>query len=138
MSAIRSHRRQLLLPAVAALLFVALSSAGWFADPAQSQAATCTPSGTTLQLTAFDQKFDKDCLAAPVDTTFSIEFNNLDRGIPHNVAIYEDESAAKSFFKGELTDGPGKQTYSVPGVPAGTWFFRCDPHPEMKGTFISG
>jgi plastocyanin len=133
-----SHRRQLLLPAVAALLSVALTSAGSFAGPVQPKDANCSPDGTSLKLTAFDQKFDKNCLAAPANQNFTIDFSNLDRGIPHNVAIYEDETARKNFFKGELTDGPGRQTYSVPGLPAGKWFFRCDPHPEMNGTFIAG
>jgi plastocyanin len=138
MSTVRSHRRQLLLPAAAALLSVALTGTGSFAAPTQPKEASCSPDGTALKLTAFDQKFDKNCLAAPATQDFTIEFSNLDRGIPHNVAIYEDETAKKNFFKGGLTDGPGKQTYSVPGLPAGTWFFRCDPHPEMKGTFIAG
>jgi plastocyanin len=136
-SAVRLRPRQLLLPAVAALLSVALTGSGSFAGPVRPQ-ATCSPDGTALKITAFDQKFDKDCLAAPANQDFTIEFSNLDRGIPHNVAIYEDETAGKNFFKGELTDGPGKQTYSVPGLPAGKWFFRCDPHPEMNGTFVSG
>jgi len=121
-----------------ALLVVALTGTGSSAGQVQPRSASCSPGGTTLTLTAFDTKFDKDCLAAPANTAFTIEFSNLDRGIPHNVAIYEDETAQKNFFKGELTDGPGKQTYSVPGLPAGTWFFRCDPHPQMNGTFISG
>jgi hypothetical protein len=119
MSTIRSHRRQLLLLAVVALSTVTL------ALPAAS--AECSPEGTTLTLTAFDNKFDKDCLAAPANQDFTIEFSNLDRNIPQ-----------KNFFKGELTDGPGKQTYSVAGLPAGTWFFRCDPHSEMNGTFVAG
>jgi len=137
-STLRSHRRQLvLLPAVAALAAVAFTGTGSFAAPVPVKSASCSPDGTALKLTAFDQKFDKDCLAAPANAAFTIDFSNLDRGIPHNVAIYEDETAKKNFFKGELTDGPGKQTYSVPGLPAGTWFFRCDPHPEMNGTFIS-
>jgi plastocyanin len=139
MSNIRSRRRQLLLPAAAAaLLSVALTGSGSFAGTVQPKDASCTPDGTALQLKAFDQKFDKNCLAAPATQDFTIEFSNLDRGIPHNVAIYEDETAKKNFFKGELTDGPGKQTYSVKGLPAGKWFFRCDPHPEMNGTFVSG
>ena len=100
--------------------------------------ATCSPNGTALTITAFDNKFDKDCLAAPAGQDFTVEFSNLDRGIPHNLAIYEDETARKSLFKGELIDGPGKGTYSVPGLQAGTFFFRCDPHPEMNGTFIVG
>ena len=87
---------------------------------------------------AFDGKFDKDCLAAPANQAFTIDFDNLDRGIPHNVAIYQDDTASKTFFKGELVDGPGKTTYSVPALPEGRFFFRCDPHPDMHGTFIVG
>ena len=118
----------------AVVLLLAVTSTGSVARAD----ASCSPNGTALKLTAFDQKFDKNCLAAPANQNFTIEFKNLDRGIPHNVAIYEDETARKNFFKGELTDGPGQQTYSVQGLPAGKWFFRCDPHPEMNGTFISG
>ena len=104
---------------------------------AQSAAADCSPSGTALSITAFDQKFDKDCLAAPADEALTVDFKNLDRGIPHNLAIYEDSTTAKTLFKGELVDGPGKATYSVPGLPEGKFFFRCDPHPgTMNGTFI--
>ena len=119
--------------ACAAALWVSLSGPVSLAD----SGATCEPNGTQLKLTAFDTKFDKNCLAAPANQAFTIDFSNLDRGIPHNVAIYEDETAQKVFFKGDLVDGPGKTTYSVGGLAAGTFFFRCDPHPdEMHGTFI--
>jgi len=129
----RPHRRQLwVLPAVAALAWSTLTGTGSFA------AASCSPNGTALEIKAFDVKFDKDCLAAPAGQALTIDFSNLDRGIPHNVAIYQDETAAKMYFKGDLVDGPGKTTYSVPALPEGTLFFRCDPHPEMKGTFIVG
>jgi len=129
----RSHRWQLwVLPAVAALSSLALTSTGSFA------AGSCSPSGTALEIKAFDVKYDKDCLAAPANQALTIDFSNLDRGIPHNVAIYQDETAGKAFFKGDLIDGPGKTTYSVPALPEGKLFFRCDPHPEMKGTFIVG
>jgi plastocyanin len=124
-------------PLAVLLLTLALAGLGSAANATETKEASCTPDGTALQLKAFDQKFDKNCLAAPATQDFTIEFSNLDRGIPHNVAIYEDETAKKNFFKGGLTDGPGKQTYSVKGLPAGTWFFRCDPHPEMHGTFVS-
>lgn len=135
----RLHRKRLLLPAVAALLSVALTGSRSFAGPVRPQAASCSPTGTALTITAFDNKFDKDCLAAPADQDFTIDFNNLDRGIPHNLAIYEDQSARKAFFTGELVDGPGKGTYSVQGLQAGTFFFRCDPHhQEMNGTFVVG
>ena len=106
---------------------------------AEPGAAKCSPNGTALSITAFDQKFDKDCLAAPADQALTVDFKNLDRGIPHNLAIYEDSAGAKMLFKGELVEGPGRETYSVPALPAGEFFFRCDPHRDsMKGAFIVG
>ena len=130
-----SRRWRRILPVVVAL---AMTAGGSLAGSEQAKAATCAPNGTTLSITAFDGKFNKDCLAAPANQAFTIDFDNLDRGIPHNVAIYENESAEKMFFKGDLVEGPGKTTYSVPALPPGKWFFRCDPHPDMKGTFIVG
>ena len=136
MRAPRSYRRQLVLPAVAAVSWLALTGAGSSAAPVQPTAGgTCSPEGTALSITAFDQKFDKNCLAAPANEAFTIDFKNLDRGIPHNLAIYEDETTQKVLFKGELVDGPGRAIYSVPGLAGGTFFFRCDPHPEMNGAF---
>ena len=127
------------LPVVVITSCLALTGGGSYAAVVQQEEATCTPSGTALTLTAFDTKYDKRCLAAPADQNFTIEFTNLDRGVPHNVAIYQDETAQQKYFRGELLDGPGKTTYSVQGLPAGTYYFRCDPHPEsMNGTFISG
>jgi plastocyanin len=129
-----------MLPAAVVVSWLALTSGGSFGATVQPAAdgASCAPNGTALSITAFDSKFNKSCLAAPAGQNFTIEFQNLDRGIPHNVAIYEDETAQKNFFKGELVDGPGKTTYSVNGLSAGKFFFRCDPHPDMKGTFIVG
>jgi plastocyanin len=134
----RSHRRHRILPAVVALTWLTMTAGGSFAASEQAKAGTCSPNGTALSITALDGKFNKDCLAAPANQGFSIDFDNLDRGIPHNVAIYEDQTAQKMFFKGELIEGPNKITYSVPALPAGKFFFRCDPHPDMNGTFIVG
>jgi plastocyanin len=128
----------LLLLAVGAVFGPAPTAGATAAPVVHTAAATCSPDGNALSLTAFDSKFDKDCLAAPAGQAFTIDFSNLDRGIPHNVAIYEDETAAKTLFKGELVDGPGKTTYSVEALAAGSFFFRCDPHPDMKGAFIVG
>jgi plastocyanin len=122
-------------PAAAAAVLVGLSGVPCFADP-RSDAVTCSPNGTALSIVAFDEKFDKKCLAAPAGEAFTIDFKNLDRGIPHNVAIYSDQTAQKQLFKGDLIAGPGFGKYSVPGLPSGRWFFRCDPHPGMNGTFI--
>lgn len=118
---------------VATLLLTAapMSSAAAEASPA------CTPAGTALSIAAMEKKFDKDCLAAPAGEAFTIEFDNQDVAVPHNVAIYETAGGNKSLFKGEVIVGPRKITYSVPAQPSGTYEFRCDPHEDtMIGTFI--
>lgn len=126
-----------LAPVAAAVCLVGLTG-GWSYAVPQAVGGTCSPSGTALSIVAFDGKFDQKCLAAPANHALTIDFKNLDRGIPHNVAIYRDATARKMLFRGALVEGPGVATYSVPALPAGQWFFRCDPHPDMNGTFVVG
>ena len=103
-----------------------------------TSAAGCTPDGTELAVIAKNNLFDQTCLAAPAGKPFTIAFDNQDAGIPHNVAIYTDDSATTSLFVGELVTGPGKTTYKVPALDAGNYFFRCDVHPaSMFGTFVA-
>ncbi len=107
--------------------------------PSSSSAAApaaCTPDGTDLSVVAEQMAFSTDCLAAPADTAFTIAFDNKDLGVPHNVSIYTDDSATEALFTGEMVTGPGKATYKVAALPAGTYYFRCDVHPPMNGTFV--
>ena len=78
-------------------------------------------------------------MAVPADQAFTIEFKNEDRGIPHNVSLYDKSSGTeKTLFKGDIIDG-GTITYQVPAQAKGNYIFRCDPHPEfMVGNFIVG
>ena len=111
----------------------------WLAAGGGKPPATCEPSGTELRIAAEDLVFDLGCLAAPAGRPFTIAFDNRDQGVPHNVAIYTDETAAEALFVGEIVTGPTEVVYEVPALPAGTYFFRCDVHPAtMTGTFIVG
>lgn len=104
-----------------------------------SGAAACAPSGRTLQVSAMNTAFDTDCLAAPAGSPFKIVFDNMDPGVPHNISIYTDETAANALFTGDLLTGPDTVTYRVGALEAGTYFFRCDVHPTtMTGTFVVG
>jgi nitrite reductase (NO-forming) len=99
-------------------------------------AAACSPKGTALTIMAQNVAFDMDCLAAPAGRPFTITFMNHDAGVPHNVAVYRDAEATQALFKGDLVSGPATITYKVSALPVGTYFFRCDVHPLMKGTFV--
>jgi plastocyanin len=126
------------LPAALAMSVLGLTGEGASGAAAPTPSATCAPQGTALSIVANDDKYDKDCLAAPADQAFTIDFDNQDRGIPHNVAIYDKANGNKTLFQGEIIYGPEKTTYSVPAQAKGTYEFRCDPHPWMVGTFIVG
>jgi plastocyanin len=129
-----------LTPAVALGLVLALSVAACGGTSPAS--ATCRPNGTELHIGVTAEKshaFDTDCLAAPVDQTFTIVFRNDDTSFHggHNVAIYRKDGVAVFTGKGI---GPGGTSilYEVQPLPAGVYTFRCDSHPNMRGTFIVG
>jgi uncharacterized membrane protein/plastocyanin len=93
------------------------------------------PEGDTVTVCAFDdQAFVPGLLRLPADEPVALSFDNQDGGVPHNVAIYRDDSAAESLFVGDLIDGPETVTYQVPALDPGTYFFRCDVHPQMNGS----
>ena len=79
--------------------------------------------------------FDTSTLSAPAGTPFTVVFDNMDAGIPHNFSIYTDDTATTALFTGEFLTGPDTTTYKIPALDAGTYFFRCDVHPTtMFGT----
>jgi plastocyanin len=95
----------------------------------------CEPSGTELSITASGIAFDTPCLAAPAGQPFTIQFDNQDAGTPHNVGIYSAEGG-EELFKGDLITGPATATYDVPALDPGQFYFQCDVHPNMNGTFV--
>ena len=119
-----------------------LSAGGPIARPASADdmnmtpGAPCSPSGTSLTLTAQDHKFDTDCLAVPAGQAFTIRFDNKDND-RHNVAILPSHTSTETFFAGDIVAGPKSITYSVPALKPGTFHFHCQIHPNlMNGTFI--
>ena len=99
---------------------------------------TCEAQSSSLELTAKSIHFDKDCLAVPADTAFTIRLDNQDAGVPHDVAIL-DQSLTQTFFKGAVIKGVRTVTYQVKGLKAGTYVFHCVIHPnEMNGTLDVG
>ncbi|HEY6058369.1 MAG TPA: cupredoxin domain-containing protein [Candidatus Limnocylindrales bacterium] len=90
----------------------------------------------SVVVSARDIKFEQAELAAPANVAFALRFDNHDSA-PHNVSIYTDSSAGTAAFKGEIFGGDGSRTYQVPALAAGSYYFRCDVHPDMHGTIVA-
>jgi LPXTG-motif cell wall-anchored protein len=98
--------------------------------------APCSPSGTSLALTAENHAFDKDCLAVRAGEAFTIRFENRDND-RHNVAVLPSHTSTETLFQGDIVAGPKSTVYAVPNMKAGTYHFHCEIHPNlMNGTFI--
>ena len=124
----------LALIAVAAVA-VACGGGGGTSAPATSApsagaSGSAAPAGSALSISAKDIAYSTTTLTAKADTPFQIDFDNQDNA-PHNIAIKDASGAQK--FKGEVVTGQ-KVTYNVEALPAGSYTFWCEVHPNMTGT----
>lgn len=122
------------VPGVTGLATVAVVLAACSGGGAAASASP--PPGVEAAVDARNMAFSASQLSVPAGEPFQLFFRNLD-GAPHNVAIYADESAAKSVFVGEVVTDAAT-TYEVPAIEAGSYVFRCDVHPDMEGTVAAG
>ena len=77
-------------------------------------------------------------ITASAGVQVTVTLDNKDAGVLHNVAFYTDRAASSPIHVGGLLTGPATEdvTFTAPSTP-GTYFFRCDVHPDqMNGTFI--
>jgi plastocyanin len=93
------------------------------------------PGENTVALVAQGIAFDKTDLTVASGGPVTIDFDNQDANTPHNVSVYADEAGTQSIFAGDLVTGPAKAEYTFDAPPPGSYFFRCDVHPDqMHGT----
>lgn len=92
----------------------------------------------TVDLLAKEMNFDRDNITVIAGSQVNINFVNLDRGVPHNFAVYANSAADTVIFQGQVVLGPGSITYTFDApVDPGIYIFRCDVHPKvMTGQFI--
>lgn len=102
-------------------------------NPTPTNTDTPGPSAP-VNIAAKDIVFNSDTMAFNANAPSTIVFDNQDGGVPHNVAIYENADFSGTIFQGELITGVKKVTYAFTAPAAGTYFFKCDVHPPMKGT----
>lgn len=103
--------------------------------PASDPTATATATADgSLTLAGINNTFDNEELAAPAGT-ITIEFDNQDGGVPHNLHVFKGDGAdGESVGETELEVGPVTQTLTMDLEP-GDYFYVCDAHPNtMSGT----
>lgn len=136
------------LVATLALSAVALAAAacGGSSAPtaAPSGAPSVAPSGapsgqpgsspTSVSLSAKDIKFSTAELDVKAGSALTLTFDNPDVA-PHNVSIFAADGS--KVFGGDIIDGGKSIVYAVPALAAGTYAFKCDLHPDMKGDLVA-
>jgi plastocyanin len=92
--------------------------------------------GTTV--VAKDLAFDTDQIDLTAGQPTTLTFDNEDAGVPHNIAIYSDDSLAETLFQGTQFPGIATEEYQIPALDAGTYYFHCDVHTTMSGSVVVG
>jgi plastocyanin len=105
----------------------AIFASGAKADPGPTGADPMAPA-----ITASGVKFNLEKLVIKAGTEVTLSITNKDSGIPHNLAIVE---GGTTVFAGEQFAGVATKEYTLPALDAKkVYTFRCEVHPNMKGT----
>ena len=110
--------------------------------PSTAPPVSATPGApvVTISLAALNLGFDKNTISIPAGANVTLNFNNKDSGIPHNVAVYQKmaDGQVKPIFIGDTINGPSTIVYHfVAPAVQGSYLFQCDVHPQlMVGTFV--
>ena len=98
---------------------------------------TCPVNGNDVTVTAKDTQWNTACIAVDAGAPASITVANEDSGIDHNFAIYDSSKRTQRFFQSGRFSGVATNSYPLPALPPGKYYFQCDVHgPSMSGTFI--
>lgn len=97
---------------------------------------TPVPGATVLQLVARNLQFQPRSLTATANQPVQLQFDNQDSGVPHNVAFFTNSSKTTAIYKTPLETGPKVETFTFTAPGPGTYFFVCEVHPDMTGSFV--
>lgn len=122
---------------VATLTLSAVALVAAACSSSSAPTAVPPPSGDpsdAVTITANSMRFDSATLDFKAATAVRLTFQNPD-SVPHNVAIYGTDGS--KVFGGDMVDAGKSVVYQVPALTAGTYSFKCDLHPDMKGSVFA-
>jgi len=103
------------------------------AGPPPATGGPAAPSGPVV--TASDPtKFDPSTLELAAGQPTTIAFDNEDPTNTHNLDVYRDKDFTQSIATTPDVLPGGSGTAALPALDPGTYYFRCNIHPNMQGT----
>jgi plastocyanin len=133
-------RRSAIITAILSLgLVLAACSSGSEESAAAETSAPATNGGgngasADLTITAADMVFDTDTLTAPAGEEIVVTFTNND-SVPHNFSVYTEEGG-EAIATGDVINEGQTDEVELGALEPGTYYFVCDVHPEMNGSFV--
>jgi cytochrome c oxidase subunit 2 len=92
-----------------------------------------------LNITAHHIQWNTACLKIDPNKKFTLELNNLDKGVAHNFAIWQSSKLKNRIYQSANVTGIAKKSFVVPALKPGKYYFQCDIHgPAMSGTLYVG
>ncbi len=122
------HRLTIAAAALAVVLTACSTAAG-------GGGSSDAPPEADATVTAAEMAFQPGTVTVSAGAdSLTIALVNND-SMPHNIAIYTDDSKAEKLFEGEMvTDGT--IIYDIGELAPGEYFFDCSLHPDMTGTLV--
>jgi plastocyanin len=132
---VRPFRASLPVALIGALALVACSGSAGSTKPPAS-ACIKTDASNSVTLTANNLQFSTACIEAVVGKSIVIHFTNQE-AVPHDVAVYKDNTRKDILGKSDIVTGPnGSTTLSIPAQAPGQLYFECTIHNSMNGSLV--
>ncbi|MCA1824728.1 MAG: cytochrome c oxidase subunit II [Frankia sp.] len=111
----------------------------WYAEQKANAGcgATKAAPASALQISSLagQTQFDKDCLVAKAGAPTTLTFRN-GGGLPHNWALFTKapDAGGQQIVAGKIIQS-GSEPVQVPAQQPGSYYFLCQVHPGMNGTY---
>lgn len=104
------------------------------AKPCELPAADAVTITTTGDQIAFDQK----CVSVPAGRPVQLTYQPKGGSTSHNVAVFtKDPTQGGTEIARTQIISSGSDTVTVPARPAGVYYFFCQVHPQMNGSYTA-
>jgi plastocyanin len=89
-----------------------------------------------VKIVAKNLTFDKRTISASTGAQVTVTLDNEDVGVSHNIAFYTKKGATPAIASLDLIAGVSSKdlVFNAPDKP-GNYYFQCDVHDTMNGTF---